>query len=165
MSSGEPTETPMVECHPGTDYLTNFHPGNYLKDFYSQPQTEDEPAMKFVLFFTPSLFQEIKFLSGGKDLSLLDVGCGPTIYVPMASRNVVKEVSLADYADQNRQVLQDWREGKSQFDWTAVAKFIASIEGNLDGWAELEPTARQRVKVSPRCDVLPVFVLVISLFL
>ncbi len=78
------------------------------------------------LFVLPNFCEVIrKTTPEDKRLTLLDIGAGPTIYSAVCFRNVVKKVYLADYLNQNLQLLNEWLEKRLDFDWTPVIERIA----------------------------------------
>lgn len=60
---------------------------------------------------------------------------------------IIFQIYLADYLPQNRDELLRWTTGQSTFDWTAVLKMIATVEGS--GWLQLkdmEEITKSKVK-------------------
>lgn len=129
------------------DYSMAFDPLAYLKDFYSK--TDNEPAMLVMLRFLPNVACRLE--RGGR---LLDIGSGPTVHVALCFRNIVDEIYLSDYVEQNRDAIEKWRTNDVKFDWSNVSKFISMLEGSSkDDWEILEEQARQKVKGVLNCDI------------
>lgn len=62
------------------------------------------------------------------------------------NKGVTFQIYLADYLPQNRKELVQWREEKSDFDWSVPLKMILTQEGN--SWDDLdEMIALTRKKV------------------
>lgn len=56
---------------------------------------------------------------------LVDIGAGPTVYSAVCFRNVVKEIYLTDFLQQNLDHLDDWINERRAFDWKPVVQVIA----------------------------------------
>lgn len=141
-SSGNPTDI----IYRPKDFREQFDTSAYLQDFYSK--ADNEPAMKIVIYFLPSLATRIP-----KGAKVLDIGSGPTVHVVMCFRHVADEVYLSDYLEQNRAELIEWMAGRSRFKWDAIAKYIAELEGEPLGWAKIESGARPKLRGVYACDI------------
>uniref|UniRef100_A0A914W3V5 Uncharacterized protein n=1 Tax=Plectus sambesii TaxID=2011161 RepID=A0A914W3V5_9BILA len=118
----EPDESDSWPELRAVDHFDQFDPIAYLSGFYKSPQEDD--AMKIVLFFLPGMLYRVPI--GG---SLLDLGAGPTVYVPMTFRQRVDHIYTSDFAPVNRAELRRWWLNEpDQFDWSAVCAWISSIE-------------------------------------
>jgi hypothetical protein len=69
-----------------------FDPDEYLNGFYISPR-EDE-AMSVILFFLPGILYRLP----NTVKTILDLGAGPTIYVPVAVRNRAENIYTSDYS-------------------------------------------------------------------
>lgn len=87
--------------------------------------------MQMIIRFLPGIAVRLP-----KSQSLLDFGCGPTIHVAVIFRHYVNRIYFADYLVQNRNEIQRWMDGTSEFNWTKTLKTIATCEGN--DWSKLE---------------------------
>ncbi|KAF1411510.1 Nicotinamide N-methyltransferase, partial [Spheniscus magellanicus] len=99
--------------------------------------------------------------------TLIDVGCGPTIYQLLSACERFREVIASDYADQNRRELEKWLKNEAgAFDWRPVVKYVCELEGDRRGWlptalppttaykwAEKEEKLRKKVRQVLKCDV------------
>lgn len=137
---------PVIKVYTRDDYPQAFDPLAYLKDFYSK--TDDEPAMHVMLKFLPNIVPRVPH--GGR---LLDVGSGPTVHVALCFREIVEEIYLSDYVEQNRNSIKSWLSGSDQFDWSNVSKYIAMLEGDKDNWKSVENKAREKIKGVLHCDI------------
>ncbi|VDO58376.1 unnamed protein product [Haemonchus placei] len=120
--------------------IGKFDPLAYLESFY-KTASEDE-AMQVVLFFLPGMIYRLP----PTITTALDLGAGPTVYLPIALRQRALEIFTSDYAKLNRDVLQSWIEDKSVFDWSNVCKWIANIEASEDSPSVMQQAAREKVK-------------------
>ncbi|VDM71157.1 unnamed protein product [Strongylus vulgaris] len=83
-----------------------FDPSAYLESFYKVP--DEDTAMQIVLFFLPGILYRLP----RHIRTVLDLGAGPTVYLPVALRNQAQEIYTSDYAQANRNALVNWIEGK-----------------------------------------------------
>lgn len=140
-------DSKVIELLSREDYPTTFDPAAYLRGFYTK--SNSEPAINLILTLFPNIVSRLPI--GGR---LLDVGSGPTIHVPLYFRNTVDEIYMSDFLPQNREVINKWISGKSQFDWSNVSKYIAMLEGCHDDWQKIEDEGRIKVKGVLHCDVM-----------
>lgn len=141
------TDDIVPELCSAAEQAINFNPDEYLQAFYSMP-TKDV-AMHTILFFLPGILywipEEIR--------TLLDLGAGPTVYVPITFRKHAKHIYSADCAENSCNMLKNWAKNKSSFEWTEVCKWIASIEGSNELPVVMEQSARSRFKAVLRADL------------
>ncbi|VDM59279.1 unnamed protein product [Angiostrongylus costaricensis] len=119
--------------------IFQFDPFAYLESFYKT--ASEDTAMRIVLFFLPGILYRLPT----KVKTVLDLGAGPTIYVPVALRNKALQIFTSDYAQVNRDVLQSWVEDRSTFDWSDVCGLISSIESLDEPPAAMQEKARNKV--------------------
>uniref|UniRef100_A0A915PFF7 NNMT/PNMT/TEMT family protein n=1 Tax=Setaria digitata TaxID=48799 RepID=A0A915PFF7_9BILA len=124
-----------------------FNPDEYLQAFYSTPT--NDTAMHTILFFLPGILYWIP----EKIRTLLDLGAGPTVYVPITFRKRAEHIYSADYAENSCDMLKNWVENKSSFEWTEICKWIASIEDSDESPAMMEQSARSRFEAILRADL------------
>ncbi|NWX42824.1 NNMT methyltransferase, partial [Steatornis caripensis] len=131
-------------------YQRSFDPREYLKEFYSL--SEGQPNV-FLMQNLRSL-HEMFSLDGLRGDTLIDVGCGPTIYQLLSACERFQEIIALDYTDQNRRELEKWlRDEAGAFDWRPVVKYVCELEGDREKWAEKEETLRRKVRRVLKCDV------------
>lgn len=97
--------------------------------------------MQMVIRFLPSIVVRLP-----KMQTLLDFGCGPTIHVSVIFRRYIQRIYLADYLPQNRNELQKWLDGTSDFSWNKTLQMIATCEGS--DWSkikQMETEAKDKV--------------------
>ncbi|WKY02545.1 hypothetical protein Q1695_016093 [Nippostrongylus brasiliensis] len=134
----EEQDTPK-EVYPASAHKDQFDPGAYLESFYKT--ASEDPAMKIVLFFLPGLLYRIP----SKVRTALDLGAGPTVYLPIVLRDRAEQIFTSDFAPANRDMLQSWVENRSTFDWSNVCGWIADIEACLDEPCVMQQKAREKV--------------------
>ncbi|NWU66672.1 NNMT methyltransferase, partial [Pterocles burchelli] len=133
-------------------YQRSFNPREYLKEFYTLSDSEGRPNA-FLTQNLRSLFTMFS-LDGLRGDTLIDVGCGPTIYQLLSACERFQEITALDYTDQNRRELEKWLKNEAgAFDWRPVVKYVCELEGDSEKWAEKEEKLRQRVKRVLKCDV------------
>ncbi|KAI6241673.1 putative methyltransferase B0303.2 [Aphelenchoides fujianensis] len=104
-SSGiEATEEEMKKwpLFSARDHDQKFSPLEYLQDFYSTHK--DDVAMQIILFFLPGILYRLPASVG----DVLDLGAGPTVYIPIAMRHRARRFFSSDYAEANRNIVTSW---------------------------------------------------------
>lgn len=129
------------------EHNVKFDPEEYLNGFYKTAR-EDE-AMQVVLFFLPGIIYRLP----SKFETLLDLGAGPTIYVPISMRHRCNEIYVSDYAKVNRDHIISWIKGKGNFDWTEVCKWISNIEASYETPSEMQSIVRNKIQAVLDVDV------------
>ncbi|NWR75268.1 NNMT methyltransferase, partial [Centropus unirufus] len=136
----------------GTDvYQSSFNPQEYLKEFYNLSDSNQPNT-----FLTHNLrsLHKMFSLDGLRGHTLIDIGCGPTIYQLLSACENFQEIFASDYTDQNRRELEKWlRKEPGAFDWSPVVQYVCELEGNREAWAEKEERVRKKVKQVLKCDV------------
>ncbi|CAI5450233.1 unnamed protein product [Caenorhabditis angaria] len=128
-----------------TTFFTEFSTTAYLEDFYNNVE---DPAMQMVLTFLPNIVARV-----GKIQKILDFGAGPTIHVAACYRETAEEIYLADYLPQNRQELEKWLAGNSNFDWSHPINMILTREGRtLDKKEQVLTETRGKIRGVFHCD-------------
>ncbi|KIH57834.1 NNMT/PNMT/TEMT family protein [Ancylostoma duodenale] len=117
----------------------HFDPAAYLESFYKT--ASEDTAMQIVLFFLPGILYRLPRTVR----TALDLGAGPTVYIPIALRNQAVQIFTSDYARVSRDVLQSWIEDKSAFDWSNVCHWISTIEAATEEPAVMQQKAREKV--------------------
>ncbi|EYC23361.1 hypothetical protein Y032_0015g2608 [Ancylostoma ceylanicum] len=127
------------EVCPAAAHLDKFDPAAYLESFYKT--ASEDTAMQIVLFFLPGILYRLPRTVR----TALDLGAGPTVYIPIAMRSQAVQMFTSDYARVNRDVLQSWIEDKSAFDWSNVCRWISNIEAAAEEPAVMQQKAREKV--------------------
>ncbi|NXC36299.1 NNMT methyltransferase, partial [Campylorhamphus procurvoides] len=133
-------------------YQQSFNPREYLKEYYSMNDSKDGGNV----FLTQNLklLHKMFSLDGLRGNTLIDVGCGPTIYQLLSACEHFQEIIALDYTDRNRQELEKWlRNEEGAFDWVPVVKYVCELEGDREKWAEKQEKVRKKVKQVLKCDV------------
>ncbi|KAM3723863.1 Nicotinamide N-methyltransferase [Dirofilaria immitis] len=142
-----PANDTVLQLCSAAEQAVNFNGDEYLQAFYSMPT--NDTAMHTILFFLPGILYWIP----EKIRTLLDLGAGPTVYVPITFRKHAKHIYSADYAESSCDMLKNWAKNKSSFEWTEICKWIACIENSDESPDVMEQSARSRFKAVLRADV------------
>lgn len=132
----EPKKEEPDEICGADEHNVKFNPSQYLNSFYKT--ASEDTAMQIVLFFLPGLLYRLP----QKLNTVLDLGAGPTVYLPIALRNRAQNIFTSDYAPANRDALQSWIENKSDFDWSNVCQWISNIEASMETAETMQKNAR-----------------------
>uniref|UniRef100_A0A0K0FC46 Uncharacterized methyltransferase (inferred by orthology to a C. elegans protein) n=1 Tax=Strongyloides venezuelensis TaxID=75913 RepID=A0A0K0FC46_STRVS len=118
-----------------------FNPQDYLEGFYKT--AKEDVAMQIVLFFLPGIIYRLP----DKIENILDLGAGPTVYIPITLRKRGQNIFTSDYAKVNREELKKWIiNEKNCFDWSNVCTWIANIEAIYDNPGEMQDEAREKMR-------------------
>ncbi|KAE9546608.1 hypothetical protein FO519_010180 [Halicephalobus sp. NKZ332] len=79
--------------YPARDHDKQFNPVAYLEECYET--AEKEKAMQLLLTFLPGMVNNLP----NEIEDFLELGAGPTTYIPVAVRNRVKNIYTSDYAE------------------------------------------------------------------
>ncbi|CAI4229119.1 unnamed protein product [Auanema sp. JU1783] len=131
-------EEPDEVCAP-EEHHDKFDPSQYLESFYKT--AKEDTAMQIVLFFLPGMLYRLP----ERVRTVLDLGAGPTVYLPIALRNRADIIYTSDYAPANRQFLLNWVENRSQFNWSNVCEWISNIEASNETPAIMQQKARDKI--------------------
>lgn len=113
----------MEKTHKPDDYEHDFDPDAYLKHYFAREAIEDGTRMS--LFALPVFaYSMLQSMPPQERETLLDIGAGPTVYTALCFRDTVNTVYLSDYLEQNLQVLRQWRNNSSAYDWKPTIKVI-----------------------------------------
>ncbi|NXG67913.1 NNMT methyltransferase, partial [Baryphthengus martii] len=133
-------------------YQRSFDPREYLKEFYNLSDSQGQPNT-FLMQNLRSLFKMFS-LDGLRGDTLIDVGCGPTIYQLLSACEHFQEIIALDYTDQNRRELEKWLQNEAgAFDWRPVVQYVCELEGDREKWGEKEEKLRKKVRQILKCDV------------
>uniref|UniRef100_A0A914GSE8 Uncharacterized protein n=1 Tax=Globodera rostochiensis TaxID=31243 RepID=A0A914GSE8_GLORO len=136
----EREKSPPEPIFRADEHNVQFDPDKYLDGFYKSAR--EDTAMQIVLFFLPGMICRLP----NNIETMLDLGAGPTVYIPLSARNHVTSFFSADYAQVNRQRLVEWIEGRNSFDWAEICKWIANIEANNETPAQMQEKTRKKMK-------------------
>ncbi|XP_065711564.1 nicotinamide N-methyltransferase [Patagioenas fasciata] len=134
------------------EYERSFNPRDYLSEYYRLSDGQGRPNA-FLMQNLRSLAKVFALEGLGGD-TLLDVGCGPTIYQLLSACERFQEIVAMDYTPQNRRELESWlRNEPGAFDWRPVVQYVCELEGDRGKWAEKEEKLRGKVKRVLKCNV------------
>jgi len=106
-----------------------FNPKWYLNRYFA-PKTSlpCSNSQKSTFSFTGELVKMINFpeVTG---TTLLDVGCGPTLYTAMAESSKFTEIVLSEFSAANRQEVIKWLANDAdKFDWSVYSQKVKQNE-------------------------------------
>ncbi|VDN06316.1 unnamed protein product [Thelazia callipaeda] len=137
-----------LKVYSASEHALHFDANEYLQAFYYNPR--EDAAMRTVLFFLPGIIYWIP----EKIRTVLDLGAGPTVHVPITFRKHAEHIYSADYAQVNCDVLKNWAKNKSTFEWNQVCELIACVEDSDDSPADMQDCARNKFRAIFRIDLL-----------
>ncbi|XP_041361804.1 nicotinamide N-methyltransferase-like [Gigantopelta aegis] len=128
----------------GEDYNTAFDPEVYLSKYVRDitEHAEEDDHIKFMVDSLHRIFSDGE-LRGRR---LLDVGTGPSIHTIISAGKHVDEIYLSDFSKPNREVLQDWKNGRLTHNFETFFKYIVDKEGNSESAGAREDETRTKVK-------------------
>ncbi|KFP87511.1 Nicotinamide N-methyltransferase, partial [Acanthisitta chloris] len=110
-------------------YEQSFDSQAYLNEYYSMSDKQ-KGANAFLMQNLRSLYKMFS-LDGVRGDTLIDVGCGPTIYQLLSACERFQEITALDYTERNRQELEKWLKNEAgAFDWGPVVKYVCELEGD-----------------------------------
>jgi hypothetical protein len=121
----------------------------YLKTYY---QNIDPDELAVITF----LVREIKKIKAG--LTMLEVGCGPTIHHVLPFAKVVSKIDMADYLPENLSELKRWVDkADGAHDWKQFTKKVLELEGvtpSINALEERNELLRAKINQIIFCNVL-----------
>ncbi|NXN37789.1 NNMT methyltransferase, partial [Rhinoptilus africanus] len=133
-------------------YQQSFNPQEYLREYYRL--SDSQGKTKTFLMENLRALAKMFSLEGLRGNTLIDVGCGPTIYQLLSACENFEEIIALDYTDQNRRELEKWlKKEAGAFDWRPVVEYVCELEGDRGKWAEKEEKLRKKVRQVLKCDV------------
>ncbi|CAK5010380.1 unnamed protein product [Meloidogyne enterolobii] len=136
----EKEKSPPDPIFRADEHDKQFDPDKYLEGFYKSPR--EDVAMQIVLFFLPGMVCRLPKTIG----TMLDLGAGPTIYIPLVLRNHIESIFSSDYSPQNRQRVIDWIFAKNSFDWSEICCWIAGIEARHEKPLQMQDFTREKMR-------------------
>lgn len=101
----------------------------YLNQYFHSMDEENERLLRF--------FAHVARTHNLQGATILDFGCGPTIYAMISLCRNCAEIHMSDYLDKNLQQIQWWLEGAEQsFNWDPFFQQVLAWESlaeNNDG--------------------------------
>ncbi|MFH4976862.1 hypothetical protein AB6A40_003571 [Gnathostoma spinigerum] len=129
------------------EHNTKFDALEYLNGFYSS--ATNDLAMQTVLFFLPGLC----YCLPESIRTLLDLGAGPTVYIPITLRKRAERIYTSDYAECNRKILTKWANSELSFDWGNICDWIEKIEASNESAEEMQSLTRRKLKAVLQVNV------------
>ncbi|KAM4651558.1 indolethylamine N-methyltransferase-like [Discoglossus pictus] len=132
-------------------FIKEFNPKDYFDTYYA---TGKGVLLGEWTNFTLKNLHETFTTGGVKGDTLIDIGCGPTIYHLLSACKAFKNIITSDFLPQNTAEIEKWlNKDPSAFDWTPIIKFVCGLEGNSENWKTKEETLRRTVQQVLNCDV------------
>ena len=131
-------------------YKTHFDPVAYLNKYCGL--TTDYLFHTIVLKTLHEFYQQ----QSQSGLSVLDFGCGPTIYGIISLAQYSPKIVLAEYAEQNRVEIHKWLQGDSDaFDWTPTIRHVVmELEGKGESQVgERKQQLKDAIQSVVPCDI------------
>jgi hypothetical protein len=114
----------MVQTTRMCDFRTEWHPEDYLKQYYA---TNTIPSDELGIY---NLVISYLQTDGPHFGTALDFGCGPTLHHVIPFTPYVEELHLADYVPANLAAIQQWLHGETRaHDWDVYIKGVLQLEG------------------------------------
>ncbi|XP_063799282.1 indolethylamine N-methyltransferase-like [Pseudophryne corroboree] len=133
-------------------YIDEFNPLDYYNTYYAPGEG------KFTGEWTDFVLRNLhETFSPGcvEGDTLIDFGCGPTIYHLLSACEVFNNIITSDFLEQNRAEFQKWlKKDPDAFNWTHVIKYVCELEGNRENYEEKAEKLRSKVKQVLKCDAL-----------
>jgi hypothetical protein len=105
----------------GVDAFAGWNAEDYLRDYYSRIEAEEEHTLRFL----------VKHCARLKPAStLLEFGCGPTLHHVLPFSRRAGEIHVADLLPQNLDAIRHWQaQSPRAHDWRAFTHRILCLEG------------------------------------
>jgi nicotinamide N-methyltransferase/methyltransferase len=124
-----------------TDYQF-FNPVTYLKQYFHSMDAENEQLLQF--------FHHVAGNHNLHGASIMDFGCGPTIFAMISFCRDCAEIHMSDYLERNLQQVRWWLEEADQcFNWDPFVHYVLELEAR----AELEETTGNGTVAVPAAAV------------
>ncbi|MCB0322370.1 MAG: hypothetical protein KDD69_02320 [Bdellovibrionales bacterium] len=133
------------------DPYSEFSPSEYIEEYYSHVGAENE----FLLRFYHDVFSELP-----KNLTMLEVGGGPTVYQLFSASRAASEIVFTDYLESNLETVAQWVAGlEESVSWRPFASTVAKLEGGASSKTDVEAQCvEERTRAAIRqiiaCNVL-----------
>ena len=130
-------------------YVSDFAPREYLRQYYSLPKLAVDDAELF------KHFSAWLKRSGRRFHTVVDIGCGPTIHNTFAIAPYADRIDLADYLDENLFEIQRWLDAAPDAHlWDALFRGVmACQEIGPDSLDDRKELYRSCVTALRRCDL------------
>lgn len=126
----------------------NFSGSAYLAEFYSTLNPENEFLLKFYDHFYKSL---------PNNLSMLELGGGPTIYQLISASEKVESIIFAEYAQSNLDEVNKFLLGSSgSWNWDEYISYVLKLNDKTVSEGEIKKIKeriRKKVKEVIFCDI------------
>lgn len=97
------------------------------------------------------------FTTEAKGKTILDVGCGPSVYTALLASRTFDDIVLSEFVPGNREQLERWiRNESNALDWSPVVEYVARVEGYIDlqkGAEKISQRTRNALRKVIPCNV------------
>lgn len=129
--------------------FAQFHPREYLKEYYSKVGLENSSLLEF--------FAKVYKEDVVSDSTMLEFGGGPTVYPLISAAPKVGAIHFSDYLEENLKEVRLWKNrGKKAFNWDTFLKKVLALEGikkiSHTDIKERENLMRRKIKKITHCD-------------
>uniref|UniRef100_A0A2R5LHD1 Putative nicotinamide n-methyltransferase n=1 Tax=Ornithodoros turicata TaxID=34597 RepID=A0A2R5LHD1_9ACAR len=89
--------------------------------------------------------------------TILDIGCGPTVYTALVASRTFDNIVLSDFLSRNREQVEKWvKNDATALDWSPIIEYVARVEcfNNLKkGSEEIAQRTRKTISRIIPCDI------------
>lgn len=129
-----------------TNFSAHFSPRDYLKEYFSAWDIEDE----FTMSFLHRIYEGLE-----PQETMVEIGGGPIIHQLISARRKVESIIFAEYLARNRFEVKTWKQNhKAAFDWDPYFEYIARLEKTDEPVADMKRSLRQKIRAIIPCDIL-----------
>jgi arginine decarboxylase len=125
----------------------NFAPDDYLAEYYTTVGPENDSLLRFLAEASAEI---------PDGASMLEFGCGPTLYQLVSAASRVAFIDVADRLFENLRTIETWKaQGPGAWDWTPFIRRGLELEGLDPAAVDVETREgliRQRIRRLLLCD-------------
>lgn len=108
-------------ARPFASFDTDWDPGNYLADYYTQLEPDERETIAYFV-------EAVAEIPPGRPV--LFFGVGPTLHHVFLAAPLASEIHLGDYLPSNLAEIQRWLDGApGAHDWTPFVRYTLQCEG------------------------------------
>ncbi|MBX9765314.1 methyltransferase domain-containing protein [Patescibacteria group bacterium] len=123
-----------------------FSPHAYLSEHYNLFTREERFALRFL--------HESYATFGRKNVRVLEIGGGPTVYQLVSASKYAQSIIFTDFLEKNLETVRMWVAGrKSVKDWSERFRYVAGLERNTTP-KTIEKRLRSKLKQFRTLDIL-----------
>jgi len=151
-------------------FQAEFSAKEYLQNYYEEPDlamvetyvTQAKPAsetMRIMMFLDTTCKPCISAVFDAKEVEVLELGGGPTLYQLMNVVDEVKEIHFTDYVEGNLDEVRAWKnKDSSAFSWKKFSRAALMIKKDITNITDaeiesLEEELRNKITEIKHCDI------------